>query len=723
MHTFRRSLRAAMTGVTTVALATAGSVLALSNAAHAATAIPAHVFAPYVEAYTGQSPATLSQQSGAKYLTMAFIQTASAGSCTPYWDGDTSTPIASSTFGNDIATIQANGGDVIPSFGGYAADNAGTDIADSCTDVNQIAAAYEEVITTYNVSRLDLDIEDNSLTNSAGITRRNQAVAKVEAWAASNGRSVQFSYTLPATANGLASSGLAVLQNAAANGAQVSIANIMTFDYYIGTTQEMATDTQTAANGLYNQLASLYPSKTPAQLWNMIGVTEMIGIDDFGTAETFTTSDATTVENWAVSRGIGEISFWASQRDNGNCAGATSARDNCSGISQSTWYFSQTFEPFTGGNSSGGNRNAFSQIEAESYNAQSGTQTEACTDTSGCGLDVGWVGNGDWLEYDNVDFGSGAASFTARLASGAASGVTGNVEVHIDARSNAAVATIAMSPTGGWQAWVSKTASMSGVSGVHTVYLVFTSSGTSDFTNVNYFTFGQAGNDFSVSVSPSSASVSAGKSATANVNTTVTSGSAQTVTLSASGAPPGASVSFSPSSVTAGGSSTMTVATSSSVAPASYPVTVTGSGASATHSATFTLTVTGAGSSGALSNGGFESGSLSPWTCQSGDMVVTSPVHSGSYALQVTPTSSQTGECDQAVTLSPNTSYTLTGWVLGNYAYIGVSGGASASNWTSSSSWSKLSVSFTTGSSGNVTVYVHGWYAQGNVYADDFTLS
>lgn len=319
--------------------------------------------------------------------------------------------------------------------------------------------------------------------------------------------------------------------------------------------------------------------------------------------------------------------------------------------------------------------------------------------------------------------GSRAASFTARLASGAASGVTGNVEVHIDARSNAAVATIAMSPTGGWQAWVSKTASMSGVSGVHTVYLVFTSSGTSDFTNVNYFTFGQAGNDFSVSVSPSSASVSAGKSATANVNTTVTSGSAQTVTLSASGAPPGASVSFSPSSVTAGGSSTMTVATSSSVAPASYPVTVTGSGASATHSATFTLTVTGAGSSGALSNGGFESGSLSPWTCQSGDMVVTSPVHSGSYALQVTPTSSQTGECDQAVTLSPNTSYTLTGWVLGNYAYIGVSGGASASNWTSSSSWSKLSVSFTTGSSGNVTVYVHGWYAQGNVYADDFTLS
>jgi hypothetical protein len=89
----------------------------------------------------------------------------------------------------------------------------------------------------------------------------------------------------------------------------------------------------------------------------------------------------------------------------------------------------------------------------------------------------------------------------------------------------------------------------------------------------------------------------------------------------------------------------------------------------------------------------------------------------------VAPTSNQTGECDQTVNLKPNTSYTLKGWVQGNYAYIGVSGGASASNWTSSSSWSQLTVPFTTGSSGTVTVYVHGWYVQGNVYADDFSLT
>jgi chitinase len=98
-------------------------------------------------------------------------------------------------------------------------------------------------------------------------------------------------------------------------------------------------------------------------------------------------------------------------------------------------------------------------------------------------------------------------------------------------------------------------------------------------------------------------------------------------------------------------------------------------------------------------------------------------VHSGSHALQVAPTSSTTGECDQTVTLLPDHSYTLTGWVQGSYAYLGVSGGATASTWSSTSSWNQLTVPFTTGASGTVTVYVHGWYAQGNVDADDLSLS
>ncbi|MFJ9201223.1 glycosyl hydrolase family 18 protein [Streptomyces flaveolus] len=345
MRSFRAALTAAVTTAAAVGLALTGT-----GTAQAATPLPDRVFAPYFEAWTGESPAALAAQSGAKHLTMAFLQTAAKGSCTPYWNGDTSMPVAPATFGADIRTVQANGGDVIPSFGGYTADTTGTEIADSCTDVQQIAAAYEKVITTYDVSRLDMDIEVDALDNAAGIDRRNKAIKLVQDWAAANGRQVEISYTLPTTTRGLADSGRAVLENAVRNGTRVDVVNLMTFDYYDNQQHDMARDTQTAAQGLHDQLAQLYPGRTDAQLWGMVGVTEMIGVDDFGPAETFTLDNARTVYDWAVTKGIDTLSFWALQRDNGGCPGGAAA-DNCSGIRQNTWDFSHVFAPFTSGSS------------------------------------------------------------------------------------------------------------------------------------------------------------------------------------------------------------------------------------------------------------------------------------------------------------------------------------------------------------------------------------
>ncbi|MFD4531299.1 chitinase, partial [Kitasatospora sp. NPDC058492] len=374
----RRTIQAALTACATLA-ASAGLVAAGTGSAQAATPLPSRVFAPYFESWTGQSPAALAAQSGAKHLTMAFLQAATKGSCTPYWNGDTSKPVSSSTFGADIATIRANGGDVIPSFGGYTADNTGTELADSCTDVNQIAAAFENLVTTYDVSRIDLDIEDNSLTNTAGIDRRNKAIKIVQDWAAANGRNVQFSYTLPTTTTGLASSGLAVLKNAVSNNARIDVVNMMTFDYYDGATHDMAADTQTSAQGLYNQLAKLYPTKTPAQLWGSIGITEMAGIDDYGAAETFTVANATTVYNWAVSKGINTLSFWALQRDNGGCPGKA-GDDSCSGISQNTWDFTHIFAPFTSGSTV---TNDFSvAVNPNSATVTAGSSTSAAIATA-----------------------------------------------------------------------------------------------------------------------------------------------------------------------------------------------------------------------------------------------------------------------------------------------------------------------------------------------------
>jgi chitinase len=123
-----------------------------------------------------------------------------------------------------------------------------------------------------------------------------------------------------------------------------------------------------------------------------------------------------------------------------------------------------------------------------------------------------------------------------------------------------------------------------------------------------------------------------------------------------------------------------------------------------------------------ISNPGFETGTLSDWTCDAGDTVITSPVHSGSYALQMSPGNSTTGQCTQTITVQANHTYTLKAYVQGNYAFLGING--SSSTWTSSSSYTQLSTSFTTGASTtSVTIYVHGWYSQGNVYVDDVSLS
>jgi Glycosyl hydrolases family 18 len=334
-----------------IALVTAGAYVAGSAVAGQAPAatgplMPSQVFAPYFESYLPNSPATLAKESGTHYLILAFLQTPKKGSCTVDWNGLRSTPVSSSVYGAAIARIRARGGNVAVSFGGYSADHGGTDIADSCTSVAKIAAAYEHVVLTYDLTRVDLDTEDNSLTDVAGINRRNAAIHLVEEWAAARHRTVQFVYTIPTNVTGIGSNGLRVLRSAKSHDAKIDVVNIMTFDYYIGTKQQMATDTKKAANSLHRTLHRLYPKLSALQLWQMIGVTEMVGIDDYGPDETFTSYDGYVVERWAASRHLGELSFWALQRDNGGCP-RVGGSNTCSGLKQKKWGFSHDFERFT----------------------------------------------------------------------------------------------------------------------------------------------------------------------------------------------------------------------------------------------------------------------------------------------------------------------------------------------------------------------------------------
>ncbi|WP_431265858.1 carbohydrate-binding protein [Roseateles chitinivorans] len=86
------------------------------------------------------------------------------------------------------------------------------------------------------------------------------------------------------------------------------------------------------------------------------------------------------------------------------------------------------------------------QIEAESFTAQQGVQTEACTEG---GLNVGWIDATDWMVYGQVNFpGSGTYRVDYRVAS------PGGATLSLDLNGGAIrLGTVDIPATGGWQTW------------------------------------------------------------------------------------------------------------------------------------------------------------------------------------------------------------------------------------------------------------------------------
>jgi arabinoxylan arabinofuranohydrolase len=127
--------------------------------------------------------------------------------------------------------------------------------------------------------------------------------------------------------------------------------------------------------------------------------------------------------------------------------------------------------------------NPYTRVEAETMNAQSGIETEPCSEG---GMDVTDIQAGDWVKLRSVDFGStGAASFSASVASATSGGA---IELRLDSPDGLPVGTCTVPGTGGAQAWVVSTCSVSGAMGVHDLYLAFTGDGSPLF-NVDYWQF------------------------------------------------------------------------------------------------------------------------------------------------------------------------------------------------------------------------------------------
>jgi dextranase len=123
---------------------------------------------------------------------------------------------------------------------------------------------------------------------------------------------------------------------------------------------------------------------------------------------------------------------------------------------------------------------AFNTIQAETFNSQSGINTETTSDTGG-GQNVCCTDNGDYVVYNNINFGSGAVSLDARVASAVTGGT---MQFRLGSTSGTLIATVNTGNTGGWQSWQTRNVTVSGASGTHNLYIVF-----SGATNLNWFKF------------------------------------------------------------------------------------------------------------------------------------------------------------------------------------------------------------------------------------------
>ena len=130
-------------------------------------------------------------------------------------------------------------------------------------------------------------------------------------------------------------------------------------------------------------------------------------------------------------------------------------------------------------------------------------------------------------------------------------------------------------------------------------------------------------------------------------------------------------------------------------------------------------------------NHDFESGNLAGWTASYNAGVTTTNPHTGTYAGQINAPTGGNGSIEQVVTgLTPNTTYTLTGWVRtdGGATILGTKffdadPDDDTGDSTTATGWTQLTSQFTTGPT-NTTVDIYCYRSTAGTSAcDDFTLT
>jgi arabinoxylan arabinofuranohydrolase len=128
----------------------------------------------------------------------------------------------------------------------------------------------------------------------------------------------------------------------------------------------------------------------------------------------------------------------------------------------------QRVEPTDGLSRGVDNLNPFTKIEAATIAFEEGIET--AMDSLARNVYVTDISNGDYIKVRRIDFGKGAKSFEAGVASVVEGG---SIEIHMDSPTGTLLGTCVVKSTGGLQNWTVQSCKISNIKGVHDLCFVF----------------------------------------------------------------------------------------------------------------------------------------------------------------------------------------------------------------------------------------------------------
>lgn len=295
---------------------------------------PIRLSAPYIDMSSWVDTASAYSINGAPNLSKLYDDTEFAYFNLGFIQPDTTTPLASDgtirwgwggygSLGNNggnssqlaginssLEGLRKKGGDYAISIGGQLGD------APWVVTQNQdmLEKFYNDVIETYSIKRMDLDIEESNQDYSQNVVNA-RAIKAVQ-----DETNIEITLTIPIMPSGWEQKQINIITAYLDAGVDVKVINSMTMCYGtgVGENEDYGTASVRAITNAVSQIKTIYSNYgillTDDQAYLKMGATFSIGYES-NLYPVFTTSMAATVVEDAKKHRYGLISMWSMGRD------------------------------------------------------------------------------------------------------------------------------------------------------------------------------------------------------------------------------------------------------------------------------------------------------------------------------------------------------------------------------------------------------------------------